>query len=123
MKHKLNLNEPGSMLSGTAMVMMVVSILIQGLAWMLERFSLRVAWLDSLAAFLAVVGVVLLLVLVVLLFIEALQDRAMNISYNKQRSRRLPVGNGYYECQYCGSRLVHEEDRICPICGHELDQV
>jgi hypothetical protein len=121
MKHKLNLNEPGSKLSGIAVILVVASMPLYGLAWMLERFGLRVAWLNGLAGFLAGAGAILLLVLAVLLVVEALQDRAMDVSYRKQRSRRLPVGNGYYECQFCGSRRVHEEDRVCPVCGRVFD--
>jgi len=121
MKHKLNLNGPGSRLLGTAMLMIGFSILIHGLAWLLERFSLRVAWLKSLALIWTVAGAILLLVLAVLLVIEALQDRAMDMSYRKQRSHPMPIGNGYYECQYCGNRMVHKGDRICSVCDRELD--
>jgi hypothetical protein len=122
MKYKLNLNEPGSKLFGIAGILLIISPALYGLAWMLNRFGIPAAWLKSLAGVTAGIGALLLLVLGVLLIIEALQDRAMEVSYHKQRCVRLPVGNGYYECQYCGCRRVKEEDRACPVCGRELDK-
>lgn len=121
MNHKLNLNGPGSRLFGIAMLTIALSILVYGLSRVLEGYRLRVAWLSGLAGFLAVSGALLLVTLVILLVIEAFQDRAMDQNYRKQRSRRLPVGNGSYECQYCGSRKVHAEDRTCPICGRDVE--
>ncbi len=120
MKHKLNLNEPGSRLFSIAGILLVIALPLYGLAWMLSRFGLRAAWLSRLAGLLAVTGLFILSVLGVLLLVEALQDRAMDLSYLKQRSHRLPAGNGYYECQFCGSRRVQKEDKVCPVCGREL---
>ncbi len=88
--------------------MLVISILAYGFSRLL-------------AAFLALSGAVLLLVLIVLLVIEAIQDRRMDRSYRRQRSHPLPVGNGWFECQYCGTRQVRAGDRTCPVCGRELE--
>lgn len=119
---KLNLNEPGSRLLSIALVLLAVSACQYGFAWILGRFIGQVSWLKDLAWVLAGAGALLLLVLGILLGIEAYQDRAMEASYRKQRSRRLPVENGRYECQFCGSRRVREADPVCPVCGHELQR-
>jgi uncharacterized paraquat-inducible protein A len=120
MKHKLNLNEPGSRQLSIALSLLASSVALYGFAWILGRYLVKLSWLKDLAWLLAGAGALLLLVMAILLAVEAFQDRAMEASYRKQRSRRLPAENGLYECQYCGCRRVREADTLCPVCGHEL---
>jgi len=66
------------------------------------------------------IGVVLLALFVLLLLIEAVQDRLVDAHYFKIKNRRLKLVDGDYECPYCGSQKVCAADRRCPVCFKDL---
>ena len=66
------------------------------------------------------IGLALLALFVLLLIIEAVQDRIQNARYIKNKSQRLRLANGYSECQYCGYQKVRASDQRCPVCLKDL---
>ena len=56
-----------------------------------------------------------------LLSIEFHQDRNINKKYMGIRKKKMPLGNGIYECQFCGNRKVTVMDKNCGICGMKFD--
>ena len=72
--------------------------------------------LSSLVLGAAVAGVFALLIVV-----EWAQDRAFDAWYRRQRGRPLPLGDGRFECQFCGSRAVRPGDSPCAVCGRKLE--
>jgi uncharacterized paraquat-inducible protein A len=85
------------------------------------------AWLgiENAVLFLAIkvyftVGIALLALFALFLAVEFIQDSLLNAYYARTRSQKLKLTNGWYECQHCGSRKVHEDDKQCPVCGKVL---
>lgn len=52
-----------------------------------------------------------------LLAVELIQDFIIARRYPNQRLCKLPLGNGDWECQACGSRSAGEKDTHCRACG------
>ncbi len=67
-----------------------------------------------------VIGASVAAVLLVLVILEQIQDRNIDLLYQKNRDQKLPLADGNYECQYCGNQKVKENDRVCSVCGREL---
>jgi uncharacterized paraquat-inducible protein A len=67
-----------------------------------------------------VVGAFVFIVFLVLIVVEQIQDHYYDVRYQKQRSQKVALANGYYECQYCGNQKVRENDESCNVCGGEL---
>lgn len=67
-------------------------------------------------------GVCLLLLMVLLLSVELHQDKRLNRYYQVHRNRKLPLTDGHYECQACGNRLLHAEDKRCGVCGCHFEE-
>jgi hypothetical protein len=63
------------------------------------------------------IGGLTTLFLIALLTIEFKQDKRQNRFYRTHAHVKLPLGNGRYECQSCGSRDVSAHDTACRICG------
>lgn len=63
------------------------------------------------------VGVLILLSLAILLRIELKQDEKINTFYEKNKHTKIKISNGHYECQYCGSKKVREDELTCSVCG------
>lgn len=66
------------------------------------------------------VGAFVFTVFLVLIVVEQVQDHYFNAQYQKQRSQKIRLANGYYECQYCGNQRVRENDKTCEVCGKEF---
>lgn len=66
------------------------------------------------------VGTLTVVVFLVLMIAEQVQDYYFDKQYQKQRSKKVLLPNGNYECQYCGSQKVTEHDKICQVCGREF---
>lgn len=64
-----------------------------------------------------VVGAFVFTVFLMLIVVEQIQDHYYDVRYQKQRSQKLLLANGYCECQYCGNQKVRENDEICNVCG------
>jgi uncharacterized paraquat-inducible protein A len=67
-----------------------------------------------------VAGVVVSIAFLVLIVAEQIQDHAFDARYRKQQDQKVPLANGYYECQYCGNQRVRENDTACNVCGKVL---
>lgn len=66
------------------------------------------------------IGAVLFVILAGLIAVEQVQDHFFDLRYQKHRDRKLPLANGNFECQYCGSQQVKEKDKTCRVCGKDL---
>ena len=88
----------------------------------LELRSFQIIWpvLLDLARGSLILGLALLGLLVVLIILEQIQDRWIVLQYDRSRAKRLPVGDGWYECQYCGNRRVRPDETTCGVCGKAL---
>jgi uncharacterized paraquat-inducible protein A len=67
-----------------------------------------------------VIGAFIFLVFLVLIVVEQIQDHYYDDRYQKQRRQKVPLADGYYECQYCGNQKVKENDKSCNVCGKEF---
>ncbi len=55
--------------------------------------------------------------LAALLAVELAQDRRIARYHASHRNRALPLSDGRYECQHCGSTAVRRGDKACAVCG------
>jgi len=67
-----------------------------------------------------VAGTFVLVVFLVLIGVEQVQDHYFDAQYQKQRSQKILLANGYYECQYCGNQRVQQNHKTCEVCGKEF---
>ncbi len=67
-----------------------------------------------------VIGASVAAIFLILVIVEQIQDRNIDLLYQKNRDRKLPLADGNYECQYCGNQKVKENDKTCLVCGKEL---
>lgn len=65
-------------------------------------------------------GILILILFFIWLKIELYQDKKMNDYYEKNKNRKLSIGDGKFECQACGNRQVKFEDARCSVCGIEF---
>ena len=87
---------------------------------LLGLFNVRAGFL-LLAIFISIAaGCGLLVLFLFLVAVEFAQDRWLDDQHRRLRNRKLPVSEGYYECQYCGCRNVRAFDQQCPACGKDL---
>ncbi|WP_143008041.1 hypothetical protein [Acetanaerobacterium elongatum] len=63
------------------------------------------------------IGGLLAVFLAVLLMTELRQDKRIARYYEKHQNRALPLSDGRYECQHCGSTRLKQGDKVCPTCG------
>ena len=68
-------------------------------------------------------GAFVWIVFLLLIVVEQIQDHYFDAHYQKQRDQKVPLADGYYECQYCGNQRVLENDRACNVCGKEFVSV
>jgi ribosomal protein L32 len=66
------------------------------------------------------VGASIFIVFLVLIVVEQIQAHYYDVRYQKQRSQKMLLANGYYECQSCGNQKVRENDKSCNVCGREF---
>lgn len=64
-----------------------------------------------------VLGFMILLFLFVMLKIEFSQDKKINEYFKANKKIRLPLKNGFFECQACGNNQVKPEQKNCIVCG------
>ncbi len=113
MQRFLNLNPlAGRMIAVGAFFLVGVPALLAVTGRLVPGLNLRALILAS-----AALGGVIWVVLLVLIVVEQVQDALLVRSYEGQRSKKFPAGNGLYECQFCGNRQVKEEDTSCGVCG------
>jgi uncharacterized paraquat-inducible protein A len=87
---------------------------------LLGQFGINGIALKSAIRISIAIGLALLALFVLLLIIEGVQDHFQNVRYTGNKSQRLRLANGYYECQYCGYQKVRASDRRCPVCSKDL---
>ena len=66
------------------------------------------------------IGIAVMVVFLVLIVAEQIQDHWIDIQFQKDRDRKLPLADGKLECQYCGNQQVKENDKTCSVCGRVL---
>ncbi len=121
----LDLNGPSSVFLRLIGLFVVV---IPGLlvAYSLARAILLPGDGDQVAGVLPLVGwslgcgAIVFAVLLVLVVVEQVQDRAFDAAYRRKRGRRVRSAGKYSECQYCGNRRVADFETICAVCGKRL---
>jgi hypothetical protein len=124
MRRLLDLNQPSQLfvrVIGIFMVLIPAALYGIVLLWnepgKIKNFLLSIINVSFL------IGTFVLIVFVVLIVAEHVQDRYFDAQYQKQRSQKILLANGYYECQYCGNQRVRENDRTCEVCGNEFGLV
>jgi hypothetical protein len=121
MRRFLNLNQPGILflkLIGLFTVMIPAVLYVFLLAFRVAE-SIR-SLLFGVIKVSFVVGALICVVFLVLIIVEQVQDHYFDVQYQKQRDQKIFLGQGDYECQYCGNQKVRENDRICSVCGREF---
>lgn len=69
-----------------------------------------------------IIGGVILGGFAVWLMIEFYQDRKMNGYFLRNRNRMLKIGEGCYECQACGNRVLKADSQYCGVCGIRFEK-
>jgi ABC-type dipeptide/oligopeptide/nickel transport system permease component len=121
MRRLLNLNQPSTIfLKVISFFVVLLSAVLYGivLAWS-ETGIIRTLLLSTIKVSFAV-GAFVFIVLLVLIVVEQIQDHCYDVRYQKQRSQKVLLASGYYECQYCGNQKVLENDQSCNVCGKEF---
>jgi uncharacterized paraquat-inducible protein A len=121
MRRLLNLNQPSLVfVEVIGFLMVLIPAVLYGvvLLWK-ETGSIRTLLL-SLIKVSFLLGAFVLIVFLVLIIVEQVQDHYLDAKYQKQRSQKVSLANGYYECQYCGNQRVKENDNTCDVCGKEF---
>ena len=124
MRRLLNLNQPRLVfVEVIGFFMVLIPAVLYGvvLLWK-ETGSIRTLLL-SLIKVSFLLGAFVLIVFLVLIIAEQVQDHYLDAKYHKQRSQKVSLTNGYYECQYCGNQRVKENDNTCHVCGKEFGLV
>ena len=124
MRRFLNLNQLSTIflkLIGFFVVLVPVVLYVILLAWS-EPGTITTLLLSLMKASFAV-GALIFVVFLVLIVVEQIQDHDYDVRYQKQRSQKVLLANGYYECQYCGNRKVREAEKSCSVCGKEFEFV
>ncbi len=118
MKRILNTNAYGAKaLLGIGFFLVVMPVILSLGSNFLDPADALARLLLDMAKISAGIGLVLLAAFLILLVVELAQDRIIFRQYLKNRSQKQPLGNGLYECQFCGCRTVRELDASCPVCG------
>lgn len=65
----------------------------------------------------AAIGVVIILILFLLVFIELKQDKVVDSFFEKNINVKISMSGIYSECQNCGNKKVLENQTSCPVCG------
>jgi hypothetical protein len=64
-----------------------------------------------------IIGTFILVFFIVLLSIEFRQDKNIIKQYTLNKRTKMALGDGTYECQSCGNRIIKAADAYCGICG------
>lgn len=63
------------------------------------------------------IGLTFLALFIVFLMIELHQDKRLDRYDQQHRDRKVPLGNGRYECQTCGNKNFSKRDEYCSLCS------
>ncbi len=117
MRGKLNSNPYAGKVIAVIVGLLVV---IPAALYLVSLVLGQIAPIETLIVLSLFAGLTITAISLVLLLVEAIQDRRMDHHYRAQRETRLKLSNGRFECQYCGSQQIRESDRYCRICGKPL---
>lgn len=121
MRRLLNLNQPSTTflkIIGFFVVLLPAVLYGIKLAW--NEAGVITTLLRSLIKTSLVVGASVFIVFLMLIVVEQIQDYYYDIQYQKQRSQKVVLVNGFYECQYCGNQKVRKNDKVCNVCGKDF---
>ncbi len=120
MRRILNLNQPSAVfVKMIGLFVVVIPAVLYGILLLWNRTEI-VRPLRSLIRISFTVGALIFVILLILIIAEQIQDRYIDVQYQKNRDRKLPLADGNYECQYCGNQKVKRNDKTCLVCGKEL---
>jgi ABC-type dipeptide/oligopeptide/nickel transport system permease component len=121
MRRLLNLNQPSTLfLKVIGFFVVLLPAVLYGIVWALSGTGNITYLLLSLIKVSFAVGAFVFIVFLVLIMVEQIQDHFYDVGYQKQRSQKVLLENGFYECQYCGNQKVRENDKSCNVCGKEF---
>ncbi len=124
MRFKLNSIHFGARAVGLIVGLLIVAPAVLYLAYRwLQSLGYQVSGLLLLVKAVVALGLISLALFVLLLLIEFAQDRYWDSRYQRHRNEMVPLPDGAYECQFCGSQKVRDGGRCCPVCGHRLDRI
>jgi len=120
MRRILNLNQPGTVfLKGIGLFIVVIPAVLYCTLFLLSGAEIAIV-LRGMIRISFAIGASLFVILLALIIVEQIQDYHIDVQYQNNRDRKLPLANGNYECQYCGNQKVKENDKTCRVCGKEL---
>jgi hypothetical protein len=120
MRRILNLDQPGIVFAKIiGLFVAVIPAVLYGILLLFHGAEIVGTILGAIRISFAI-GAVVFVILLALIIVEQIQDHYIDIAYQKNRARRLPLGNGRYECQYCGNRKVTKNEKTCWVCRKEL---
>jgi hypothetical protein len=121
MRRLLNLNQPSMMfVKVIGFFMVLIPAVLYGIVLLGSKTEILRTFLLSMIKVSLGVGGFVFVVFLILIVVEQIQDHYFDAQYQKQRSQKVLLANGYYECQYCGNPRVLENDKTCNVCGKEF---
>jgi hypothetical protein len=124
MRRLLNLNQTSMVfVKVIGVFMLLIPSILYGMVLLLDKTGNVRNFLLSIIKISFVIGASVLVVFLVLIVVEQIQDHYFDVQYQKQRSQKVLLANGYYECQYCGNQKVKENDETCDVCGKKFELV
>ncbi len=88
--------------------------------YLLERMGIQLELLHPAILISVAIGLGLLAIFLILLVVEFVQDQQQDIRYRQSLGNKVKISDGIFECPYCGSRKVREQDTQCGVCGKTL---
>jgi uncharacterized paraquat-inducible protein A len=124
MRRLLNLNQPILVFVEVIGIFMVlIPAVLYGVMLLWNETGSARTLVLSIIKISFLLGAFLLIVFLALILAEQVQDHYYDVKYQEQRSQKVLLSNGYYECQYCGNQRVKENDKTCDVCGKEFGLV
>jgi uncharacterized paraquat-inducible protein A len=121
MRRLLNLNQPSTMfLKVIVFFVVLLPAILYSIVLVWNETGTITTLLLSMINVSMGVGACVFIIFLILIVIEQIQDHYYDVRYQKQRSQKVVLANGHYECQYCGNQKVQENDKSCNVCGREF---
>ena len=107
------MNSSGTAFIGWGTLLLAIAFLLYFLQRLIgnNQVLLVAMWISAAA------GGIVISTLLVLVFIELRQDKAIDHVYQKNHKTKLRISETYFECQNCGNKKVMEHQTSCPLCG------
>jgi hypothetical protein len=121
MKRLLNLNDTSLRAVLVLLISGGLSILLHLVGLILGHLGLQATWLEAGSRLFLWVTFILLGLFLLLLIVEGIQDAVYDAIYRRRLGIRLQGPGSFFECPFCGSQRVRAFDRVCPVCGKELE--